>query len=74
MISKNDIKFVHSLELKKKRREEKIAADGKLYDAPKLWINPEITDFFRFDNSKKLQDIKLLNYEHQGKIPMPVTQ
>ena len=56
------------------RRDEKIAKDGKLFDAPKLWINPEIKDFFKFDNSKELKDIKLENYEHQGKISMPVTE
>lgn len=57
-----------------KRRDEKIATDGKLFDAPKLWINPEIDDFFKFDNSKELKDIKLIDYEHQGKIVMPVTE
>lgn len=57
-----------------RRRDEKMAQDGKLFDAPKLWINPEITDFFAFDNSKKLLDIKLEGYEHQGKIAMPVTE
>lgn len=56
-----------------RRRDEKLAADGKLFDAPKLWINPEITDFFAFDNTKELKDIKLEGYEHQGKIKMPVT-
>ena len=56
------------------RRDEKIAKDGKLFDAPKLWINPEIKDFFAFDNSKELKDIKLEGYEHQGKISMPVTE
>lgn len=57
-----------------RRRDEKIKADGKLYDAPKLWINPKIDDFFKFDNSKELKDIKLIGYEHQGKIIMPVTE
>ena len=57
-----------------KRRDEKIATDGKLFDAPELWINPDIKDFFKFDNSKELRDIKLINYEHQGKISMPVTE
>ena len=56
------------------RRDEKIARDGKLYDAPKLWINPKIKDFFKFDNSKGLLDIRLENYQHQGKIIMPVTE
>ena len=65
---------IPGIEEQLKRRDEKLASDGKLFDAPKLWINPEITDFFSFDNSRKLSDIKLLNYEHQGKLPMPVTQ
>ena len=42
------------------------------YEAPKLWINPEIKDFFDFDNSKELKDIKLIDYKHHGKISMPV--
>ena len=57
-----------------KRRDEKLSRDGKLYDPPKLWINPEITDFFSFDSSKELRDIRLEGYEHQGKIRMPVTE
>ena len=47
--------------------------DGKLFDAPKLWINPDIKDFFKFDSSKELKDIKLIDYQHQGKIKMDVT-
>ncbi len=42
------------------------------FPAPKLWLNPEIKDFYKFDNSKELKDIKLINYEHHGKISMPV--
>lgn len=42
------------------------------FPAPKLWLNPEVKDFFKFDNSKELKDIKLENYEHHGKIKMPV--
>lgn len=34
--------------------------------APKLWINPEIEDFYDFDNSKELKDIKLIDYQHLG--------
>lgn len=41
--------------------------------APKLWINPEIKDFFAFDNSKDLKDIRLENYEYNTKISMPVS-
>lgn len=57
-----------------KRRDEKLAKDGKLFDAPKLWINPKVKDFFKFDNSAELLDIKLEGYEHQGVIKMPVTE
>ena len=35
---------------------------------PSLWINPEIKDFYEFT----LDDIKLIDYEHLGKIDMPV--
>ena len=40
--------------------------------APKLWINPEVRDFFEFDNSKDLKDIKIVEYEHHGKISFPI--
>ena len=40
--------------------------------APKLWINPNIKDFFKFDNSKELKDIKIEGYEYNMKISMPV--
>lgn len=36
---------------------------------PKLWINPEITDFYDFT----IDDIKLEGYEHLGKIKMEVS-
>ena len=42
--------------------------------APKLWLNPEVTDFFRFDNSKDLPDVKLIGYEHMGKLAFPIAQ
>lgn len=50
------------------------AKNNVLPPAPKLWINPEIKDFFQFDNSRALKDIKLIGYEHLGKISMPVAQ
>lgn len=56
-----------------RRRDEKLAKDGKLYDAPKLWLNPEVRDFFKFDNSRELKDIKLVDYQHQGKLKMAIT-
>ncbi len=42
------------------------------FKAPKLWLNPEVKDFFKFDNSKELKDIKINDYEHHGNIKMPV--
>ena len=41
---------------------------------PELWLNPEIDNFFEFDNSKELKDIKVLNYKHMGKIEIPIAQ
>ena len=42
--------------------------------APKLWINPEVKDFFDFDNSKDCLDIKVVGYKHHGKIKFPLAQ
>ena len=42
-----------------KRRDE-------ILPAPKLWLNPEVKDFFKFDNSKELKDVKLEGYQHLG--------
>ena len=55
-------------------RYDKAMKDGTLPPAPKLWINPEITDFYKFDNSRELKDIKLENYQNLGTIKMPVTE
>ncbi len=44
------------------------------YPAPKLWLNPEVDDFFKFDNSRDCKDIKLLDYKHMGKISFPISQ
>ena len=42
--------------------------------APTLWLNPEIDDFYKFDNSKELKDIKIEKYEHMGPIKFPIAQ
>lgn len=42
--------------------------------APKLWLNPKIKDFFDYDNSAELKDVKLIGYEHMGKISFPIAQ
>lgn len=39
-----------------------------------LILNPDIDDFFLFDNSKDLKDIKIKNYKHMGKIKFSITQ
>lgn len=56
--------------------KEQIKRGDELEDlkAPELWLNPEITDFFEFDNSKECKDVKLLNYKHHGKIRFPLAQ
>ena len=48
--------------------KEQLSRRDKALPAPKLWINPEIKDFYAFTPD----DIKLENYEHLGKIDMPV--
>lgn len=42
--------------------------------APELWLNPEMKDFYAFDSSKECKDVKLINYQHMGKISFPLTQ
>lgn len=56
------------------KAEEYERMHGELPKAPTLWLNPDKRDFFDFDNSKELQDIKLIGYEHLGKISIPVTE
>ena len=42
--------------------------------APSLWINPNIKDFYQFDNSKDCNDIKIVDYEHHGPIKFEISQ
>lgn len=44
------------------------------FPAPELWLNPEVKDFYDFDNSKDCKDIKILNYKHHGPIRFPIAQ
>ena len=55
-------------------RYDTAVKDGNLPDAPKLWLNPEIKDFYQFDSSRGLKDIRLVGYENLGVIKMPVTE
>ena len=41
---------------------------------PVMELNPDVKDFFEFDNSKELKDVKVLNYKHMGKINFPIAQ
>ncbi len=52
---------VEALKLQLSRRE-------RAYEAPKLWINPEIHDFYGFT----VEDIKLIGYRHHDAISMEV--
>jgi len=49
--------------------KEQLSRKDKALPAPKLWINPEIKDFYDF----KPEDIELIDYQHLGKIDMPVS-
>ena len=56
--------------------KEQIRRGEELPDlpAPELWLNPEIKDFYDFDNSSELKDVKILKYQHHGKISFPISQ
>lgn len=56
--------------------KEQIKRGEELEDlpAPELWLNPEVDNFYNFDNSKDCKDVKVLNYKHHGKISFPIAQ
>ena len=56
------------------KRYDEAVKNGTLPEAPKLVLNPDIDDFYKFDNSRALKDIKLENYKNLGTIKMPVTE
>ena len=56
------------------KRYDEAVKNGTLPPAPTLWLNPDIKNFYKFDNSRELKDIKLQNYQNLGKISMPVTE
>ena len=64
--------YVNQIEgIKEQIRREEEEED---YPAPTLWLNPEVTDFYDFDNSKECKDVKVLNYRHHGKISFKVSK
>ena len=56
------------------KEQIKRAEENRSIRAPKLWINPEVKDFFKFDNSIDLKDIKIIGYKHMGPIRFPIAQ
>lgn len=68
------IKDIKSDEYKKLDTENRII-DLILYPThPHLELNKDIDDFFKFDNSKELKDVKVESYKHMGKITFPIAQ
>lgn len=48
--------------------KQQLARRKEAFEAPVLWVNPEITNFYDFT----MKDIKLLHYKHHDKISMEV--
>ena len=65
---------------KKSKEYEILDSNNKIIDIilePKkadLILNPNVKDFFDFDNSRDLSDSKVTNYKHMGRIKMPIAQ
>ena len=63
-----------------KEKDENVEKTSRAIDIalaeekPYLWVNPEIDNFYDYDNSKKLKDIKVKGYKHMGKISFPIAQ
>lgn len=47
---------------------------GLAEEKPYLWVNPEVKNFYDYDNSRDLKDIKVKEYKHMGKISFPIAQ
>lgn len=46
-----------------------LTRENEDFEAPKLWINPEITNFYDFT----VDDIKIIDYKHHDPIKMEVS-
>ncbi|WP_374044440.1 thymidylate synthase [uncultured Clostridium sp.] len=46
-----------------------LTRENEDFEAPKLWINPKITNFYDFT----VDDIKLIDYKHHDPIKMEVS-
>ena len=56
------------------KRYDEAIKNHTLPKPPTLWLNPKVHDFYDFDSSKDLKDIKLIDYQNLGTIKMPVTE
>lgn len=56
--------------------KEQIRRGEELEDlkAPELWLNPEVDNFYDYDNSRSCKDVKLKNYKHHGPVRFKLTQ
>ena len=77
--NKKSLEFALSCDLMDKVREA-VQAELNVVNLalsikkPELVINPNVDDFFKFDNSKDLNDVTIKNYRHLGKIKIPRVQ
>ena len=47
--------------------KEMLSRRDEILPAPKVWINPEVKNFFEFED-KNLDDFKLIDYQHLGEL------
>jgi thymidylate synthase len=87
-MSRSDVeKILAIVQEKKSKVEDKKSKEYELLDTeeriadlvlnpvkPDLELDPSITDFYDFDNSKDIKHCLVKNYKHMGKISIPVSQ
>lgn len=44
------------------------------FEAPELWLNKDVKNFYDFDSSKECKDVKVLKYKNHGPIRFDLTQ
>jgi thymidylate synthase len=68
------------IEDKKSKEYELLDTEERIADLvlnpskPELVLDPSITDFYDFDNSKDIKHVLVKDYKHMGKISIPVSQ
>lgn len=70
------IKDLHIYENQIKGIEEQIQRfqENGSYEAPILWLNPDVKNFYDFDTSIEQKDIKIKQYRHMGPIRFPIAK